>query len=56
MVNALKRLQSWQDRSEPLPEQVAAFGISSGGALMRLYNTHPALEKRIQALEMREHA
>jgi heat shock protein HtpX len=56
MVNALKRLQSWQDRSEPLPEQVAAFGISSGSALMRLYNTHPDLQVRIDALESRAHA
>jgi heat shock protein HtpX len=56
MVNALKRLQSWQDRSEPLPEQVAAFGISSGSALMRLYNTHPDLQVRIEALERRAHA
>jgi heat shock protein HtpX len=56
MVNALKRLKSLQERSEELPEQVAAFGISGGNAWMRLYSTHPPLEQRIAALESRAHA
>ena len=56
MVNALKRLQAWQERSEPLPEQVKAFGISSPGSLMRLWATHPDLSDRIAALQTRQHA
>ena len=55
MVNALKRLQTFQDRAQPLPAQMAAFGISGGrgGGLARLFSSHPPLEERIAALEGR---
>ncbi|MGB1580993.1 MAG: protease HtpX [Nevskiales bacterium] len=51
MVNALRRLQS--GHPEPLPEQLAAFGISGGlrKQVGRLFMTHPPLEERIAALE-----
>ncbi len=51
MVSALKALQ--RAHSEPLPEQMSAFGISSGksgGGLRRLFMSHPPLDVRIQAL------
>jgi heat shock protein HtpX len=36
----------------PLPEKLAAFGISGGGAggIKRLFMTHPPLEERIESL------
>lgn len=51
MINALKRLA--QTHNEPLPEQLAAFGINGGigGGLRRLFMTHPPLAERIAALE-----
>jgi heat shock protein HtpX len=52
MVSALEALQ--RAHSEPLPEQMSAFGISSGksgGGLRRLFMTHPPLEERIAALQ-----
>jgi len=51
MINALQRLQ--QAHSEPLPEKMAAFGISghNGGGLKRLFMTHPPLEERIAVLK-----
>jgi heat shock protein HtpX len=51
MIAALQRLQ--QAHSEPLPEKMAAFGISghNGGGLKRLFMTHPPLEERIAALK-----
>ncbi len=50
MIAALRRLQA---ESEPstLPDQMAAFGIASGGGLMGLFRSHPPLEERIAALE-----
>ncbi len=52
MINALKRLQAVHD-PQPLPDKMAAFGISGGGGggLKRLFMTHPPLEERIAALE-----
>ncbi|MBM4180360.1 MAG: protease HtpX [Betaproteobacteria bacterium] len=52
MINALKRLQAVHD-PQPLPDKMAAFGISGGGggSLKRLFMTHPPLEERIAALE-----
>lgn len=47
MVAALQRLQ--QSQPQPLPDEMAAFGISGGG-LHELFASHPPLEKRIQAL------
>ena len=50
MIGALERLQ--QRHAGPLPEKMAAFGISGGVAsgLKRLFMTHPPLEERIAAL------
>jgi heat shock protein HtpX len=50
MIGALERLGSLHPA--PLPEKMAAFGISGGGAagLKRLFMTHPPLEERIAAL------
>lgn len=49
MINALRRLQQAHD-PEPLPDEMAAFGISGAG-LKELFSTHPPLEVRIKALE-----
>lgn len=53
MIAALERLASLHPA--PLPDRMAAFGISGGVAsgLKRLFLTHPPLNERIQAL--REH-
>ncbi|HEX7972277.1 MAG TPA: protease HtpX [Thiobacillus sp.] len=50
MIGALERLASLHPT--PLPEKMAAFGISGGGGdgLKRLFMTHPPLEERIAAL------
>jgi len=47
MIGALQRLQ--QRQAAPLPEQMAAFGIT-GGKLSKLFASHPPLEQRIEAL------
>ncbi len=50
MIAALERLKATH---EPLPDQLAAFGISSGrvaGGFTRLFMSHPRLEERIAAL------
>jgi heat shock protein HtpX len=51
MIAALKRLQK-EVTPQPLPDQMAAFGISgfSGSGIRKLFMTHPALEERIEAL------
>lgn len=50
MIGALERLR--QQHPQPLPEQMAAFGIAGnlGEGLKRLFMTHPPLEERIAAL------
>ena len=50
MIGALERLQ--QRHAGPLPDKMAAFGISGGGAggLRKLFMTHPPLAERIAAL------
>ena len=48
MTAALRRLQ--QAQPEPLPDEMAAFGIAGGG-LHELFASHPPLEKRIEALQ-----
>lgn len=50
MIGALQRLGT--KKSEPLPEQLAAFGISGGVGrqVSRLFMTHPPIEERIEAL------
>ncbi len=51
MIAALERLNSLH-HPQPLPDRMAAFGISGGGGsgLRRLFMTHPPLEERIAAL------
>ena len=51
MISALRRLQA--AHNEPLPDEMAAFGISGGRSdgLRRLFMSHPPLSERIHALE-----
>ena len=53
MIAALQRLR--MQRSGPLPDKMAAFGIngSIAGGMKRLFMTHPPLEERIAALSAR---
>jgi len=53
MINALKRLA--RKEPEPLPEQLAAFGIGEKPkkGWSQLWASHPPLENRIRALEAR---
>ena len=53
MINALKRLS--QKEPDPLPEQLAAFGIGEKPKSKRsqLWSSHPPLEDRIKALDKR---
>jgi heat shock protein HtpX len=50
MIAALERLKAASN--EPLPSQLAAFGIKGGGGsgLARLFMSHPPLDERIAAL------
>lgn len=50
MVAALQRLQQGQIPSQ-LPNEMAAFGINSGGGMAKLFMSHPPLEERIRALQ-----
>ncbi|MBK8453786.1 MAG: protease HtpX [Thiofilum sp.] len=50
MIAALRRLQRVHEPKD-LPGELAAFGISGGGGLGRLFMTHPPLEERIAALQ-----
>jgi heat shock protein HtpX len=49
MIGALRALQRVND-PEPLPGDMAAFGITGGG-VSRLLMSHPPLEERIAALQ-----
>jgi heat shock protein HtpX len=54
MISALERLKSVH---EPLPAQLAAFGISAGdgpSGFKRLFMSHPPLNERIAALKQIE--
>jgi heat shock protein HtpX len=51
MIAALKRLG--QVDTEPLPEQMAAFGINNKGGFAAFFSSHPPIEARIKALELR---
>jgi heat shock protein HtpX len=53
MIAALQRLAA--GHSAPLPDQMAAFGISGGigSGLKRLFMSHPPIEERIAALRAR---
>ncbi|MDP2962275.1 MAG: protease HtpX [Sulfurimicrobium sp.] len=53
MISALERLKAQHGvAAEPLPEKLAAFGISGGvgSGLKRLFMTHPPLDERIEML------
>ncbi len=52
MIAALRRLQQGSN-PQPLPDEMAAFGISGGNpsGFKRLFMSHPPLEERIVALE-----
>ncbi len=50
MISALRRLQQASEQPQPLPDEMAAFGIN-GGKLQALFSSHPPLDKRIAALE-----
>ena len=49
MIAALERLKMNHEQTV-LPDKIAAFGISGGKGMMRLFMTHPPLEERIEAL------
>ena len=49
MIAALQRLQQ-AHATEPLPDEMAAFGIT-GGRVAALFASHPPLEARIAALQ-----
>lgn len=52
MISALERLRRVTGQQEPLPDQMAAFGIAGGMAqgLKKMFLSHPPLEERIAAL------
>ena len=51
MIDALQALK--QSHGEPMPPQMQAFGINTGGThgFMRLFMSHPPLDERIAALQ-----
>jgi heat shock protein HtpX len=49
MIAALRRLQQAHE-PQPLPDEMAAFGIT-GGKIQALFSSHPPLERRIEALQ-----
>ena len=49
MIAALERLKMNHEQAS-LPADMAASGISGGGAMSKLFMTHPPLEERIAAL------
>lgn len=53
MADALRALQRMKNggATQPLPDQMAAFGITNFINFGGLFSTHPPLEKRIEALE-----
>jgi heat shock protein HtpX len=50
MIAALERLKINHEQST-LPQQMTAFGISGGGAISKLFRSHPPLDERIAALK-----
>jgi len=49
MIAALERLKTNHEQAT-LPQQMAAFGISGGNGIVKLFMTHPPLDERIEAL------
>ena len=56
MIDALQRLGALSDRAQPLPQQMAASGISGGGGMAALFASHPPIDERIRRLQMGEAA
>jgi heat shock protein HtpX len=54
MIDALQVLK--RSQGEPMPPQMQAFGINTGGGggFMRLFMSHPPLDERIAALQLRK--
>jgi len=50
MIGALQRLEALSQRTEPLPDQMEAMGITGGG-VRRLLSSHPPIEERIARLQ-----
>ena len=50
MIAALQRLKAAHE-PPALPAQMAAFGISGGKGISRLFMSHPPLDERIAALQ-----
>jgi heat shock protein HtpX len=50
MIAALERLMNRHSEAA-LPQKMAAFGISGGKGISRLFMTHPPLQERIEALK-----
>ncbi len=52
MIGALQRLQKESGQPSTMPDELLAFGISSGlrSGMRELFASHPPLDKRIQAL------
>ncbi len=55
MINALLRLQSESEMADPMPKEMKAFAItegkSEGFSLAALFQTHPSIEQRVEALQ-----
>jgi heat shock protein HtpX len=55
MINALRRLQAEHEVPDQMPAEMTAFAITEGKhegfSIASLFMSHPALEKRIEALE-----
>jgi heat shock protein HtpX len=49
MMSALKKIANKQEESA-LPDAIKAFGIGNKKSVLNLYQTHPPIEKRIEAL------
>jgi len=49
MIATLERLKTNHEQAT-LPQQMAAFGISEGNGIAKLFMTHPPLDERIEAL------
>lgn len=52
MVAALERLQKNVDKNEVHEKSIEVMAISSKGAFLELFSSHPPLEKRIEALRV----
>lgn len=49
MIAALERLKIDHEQAAP-PQQMAAYGISGGSGIAKLFMTHPPLDERFEAL------